>query len=283
MTANRYSNMGSEYEFFPLILENPVPHGATAIFADALAALESATELRELAAAAQAAATCLGFDTFTYGCIMPRIKDCPMVFVFTTVAQAWMSEWHERGYSEKDPRLLHCYESVMPYAWSLEQFRSLPDLGNLTRDFERQGLCAGLVVPLNFHLARPVTCKGMFSLNSRDPLFWQARVNEKMRLSADASLMASRLQQRLLDLGIMWRKYVQHEQMLGALTEREREVLMTWSGEPYKEVARKLEISPATTRKHFASLMTKLNVKSKAQLLLIAREYAYSHTRPATT
>ncbi len=122
MKAHHYNFMGNEYEYFPLKFETQTHSTRAGIYPEALAALAKATLLSELVAATDAAASCLGFDTFTYGCVLPRINNCPMVFAFSTHSKRLMHLWHERGYSEKDPRLLHCIEYITPYAWSLERF-----------------------------------------------------------------------------------------------------------------------------------------------------------------
>ncbi|SEQ23176.1 response regulator [Streptomyces radiopugnans] len=60
---------------------------------------------------------------------------------------------------------------------------------------------------------------------------------------------------------------------LGALTGREREV-MTLVGEGLSndEIARRLVLSPATAKTHVSRIMTKLGVRDRAQLVILAYE-----------
>lgn len=58
-----------------------------------------------------------------------------------------------------------------------------------------------------------------------------------------------------------------------ALSERERVVAETFaSGESYKEVARRLGMSPATVRHHLRSVYEKLGVSDKGELARLLKE-----------
>ncbi len=60
---------------------------------------------------------------------------------------------------------------------------------------------------------------------------------------------------------------------LGALTEREREVLaLVAGGLSNDEIAETLVISPATARTHVGRIMAKLDAHDRAQLVVIAYE-----------
>ena len=60
---------------------------------------------------------------------------------------------------------------------------------------------------------------------------------------------------------------------LTAITDREREVLtLVGRGLTNPEIAEKLHISPATTRTHIGHLLTKLNARDRAQLVITAYE-----------
>lgn len=62
-------------------------------------------------------------------------------------------------------------------------------------------------------------------------------------------------------------------QLLAELTEREREILqhIGW-GESNDEIAQKLIISPATARTYVSRLLSKLDARDRAQLVIIAYE-----------
>ena len=60
---------------------------------------------------------------------------------------------------------------------------------------------------------------------------------------------------------------------LNALTEREREVMgLVGAGLSNDEIARRLVLSPATAKTHVSRIMTKLDVRDRAQLVVLAYE-----------
>ncbi|MDT9685766.1 response regulator transcription factor [Streptomyces sp. TRM76323] len=60
---------------------------------------------------------------------------------------------------------------------------------------------------------------------------------------------------------------------LNALTEREREVMgLVGAGLSNDEIARRLVLSPATAKTHVSRIMTKLGVRDRAQLVILAYE-----------
>jgi len=61
---------------------------------------------------------------------------------------------------------------------------------------------------------------------------------------------------------------------LASLTEREREVVaLVASGLSNDEIARQLVVSPLTAKTHVSRIMTKLNARDRAQLVVFAYEY----------
>jgi DNA-binding NarL/FixJ family response regulator len=62
-------------------------------------------------------------------------------------------------------------------------------------------------------------------------------------------------------------------EVLGGLTEREREVLaLVGTGRSNEEIAAELVLSPATARTHVSRIMTKLAARDRAQLVVAAYE-----------
>jgi DNA-binding NarL/FixJ family response regulator len=60
---------------------------------------------------------------------------------------------------------------------------------------------------------------------------------------------------------------------LDAITQREREVMaLVADGLTNAEIAQKLYMSPATVRTHVSRAMTKLGVRDRAQLVVLAYE-----------
>lgn len=64
-----------------------------------------------------------------------------------------------------------------------------------------------------------------------------------------------------------------HPENLGALTEREREIMtLVAQGLSNDEIAAKLVISPATAKTHVSRVMMKLHARDRAQLVVMAYE-----------
>jgi DNA-binding NarL/FixJ family response regulator len=62
-------------------------------------------------------------------------------------------------------------------------------------------------------------------------------------------------------------------QVLSALTDREREVMaLVAEGMSNDEIAARLFLSPLTSKTHVSRIMTKLNARDRAQLVVIAYE-----------
>jgi DNA-binding NarL/FixJ family response regulator len=60
---------------------------------------------------------------------------------------------------------------------------------------------------------------------------------------------------------------------MNALTEREREVMeLVAQGLSNDEIAARLVLSPATAKTHVSRIMTKLDVRDRAQLVVLAYE-----------
>ena len=63
------------------------------------------------------------------------------------------------------------------------------------------------------------------------------------------------------------------DDVLGALTERERDVLIEVArGDTNAEIAERLFISSLTAKTHVSRILTKLNARDRAQLVVIAYE-----------
>ena len=71
--------------------------------------------------------------------------------------------------------------------------------------------------------------------------------------------------------------------MLDALTEREREVLLEIAkGLSNAEIAERLHMSPATAKTHISRLLTKLDARDRAQLVVIAYQTRLAKPGPVT-
>jgi len=69
--------------------------------------------------------------------------------------------------------------------------------------------------------------------------------------------------------------------VLDAITAREREVLaLVASGLSNTEIARRLDISPATTKTHVGHLLTKLNARDRVHLVILAYQAGLAAPTP---
>jgi DNA-binding NarL/FixJ family response regulator len=108
-----------------------------------------------------------------------------------------------------------------------------------------------------------------FLLKDTDP----ADLLRGLRVVADGdALLAPKITRRLI-AEFVARPERPARDVLGELTEREREVLAVVAcGLSNDEIAARLVISPATARTHVSRIMTKLHARDRAQLVVAAYE-----------
>ncbi len=95
-----------------------------------------------------------------------------------------------------------------------------------------------------------------------------------VRVVADGgSLISPGMTKRLIAEFASRSKEPRPANQLGALTDREREVMaLVAGGLSNEEIAERLYMSPATARTHVSRAMTKLGARDRAQLVVIAYE-----------
>ncbi|MFD3416180.1 response regulator [Streptomyces cyaneofuscatus] len=87
------------------------------------------------------------------------------------------------------------------------------------------------------------------------------------------ALIAPSVTRRLISEFANRRKQPAPSPRLNALTEREREVMgLVGAGLSNDEIAARLVLSPATSKTHVSRIMTKLGVRDRAQLVILAYE-----------
>ncbi|MFH8614624.1 response regulator [Streptomyces sp. NPDC017979] len=87
------------------------------------------------------------------------------------------------------------------------------------------------------------------------------------------ALMSPGVTRRLIKEFAARVKAPQPDPRLKALTEREHEVmLLVAEGLTNDEIAKRLVLSPATAKTHVSHIMTKLNIRDRAQLVILAYE-----------
>ena len=89
----------------------------------------------------------------------------------------------------------------------------------------------------------------------------------------DALLSPSVTRRLITDLARRPERPTTSAQVLSVLTDREREVLaLVAEGLSNDEIAARLFLSPLTSKTHVSRIMTKLNARDRAQLVVIAYE-----------
>jgi len=89
----------------------------------------------------------------------------------------------------------------------------------------------------------------------------------------DALLSPSVTRRLITDLATRPERPPPSDRVLAALTEREREVLaLVAEGLSNDEIAGRLFLSPLTSKTHVSRILTKLNARDRAQLVVIAYE-----------
>ena len=93
-------------------------------------------------------------------------------------------------------------------------------------------------------------------------------------VAAGESLLAPRVTRRVVEaFAAKGAPAAPRTAMLGDLTEREREVLaLVGGGLSNDEIAERLTISPATARTHVSRVMSKVEARDRAQLVVLAYE-----------
>ncbi|MFE2294002.1 response regulator [Streptomyces sp. NPDC059452] len=87
------------------------------------------------------------------------------------------------------------------------------------------------------------------------------------------ALIAPAVTRRLISEFANRRSRPESSPRLNALTEREREVMgLVGAGLSNDEIAARLVLSPATSKTHVSRIMTKLGVRDRAQLVILAYE-----------
>ncbi|MFJ8845069.1 response regulator [Streptomyces cyaneofuscatus] len=87
------------------------------------------------------------------------------------------------------------------------------------------------------------------------------------------ALIAPAVTRRLISEFANRRKQPAPSPRLNALTDREREVMgLVGAGLSNDEIAARLVLSPATSKTHVSRIMTKLGVRDRAQLVILAYE-----------
>lgn len=166
----------------------------------------------------------------------------------------WPSRWRKQYRCENllpnDPIALHARRSVDPFLWKDVPIKSPSQLRVMelaARDF---GLLGGFTVPIHGTMGYQAT----FSAAGRE-------IDTSSGVLKAVELLALYVYQRAIKIRFERREFV--------LSQREREV-MRWAaaGKSAWDTGEILQISEQTVKCHISSVLTKLQVCSKAQAIV---------------
>jgi len=236
---------------------------------DLTAAIESAPDLAEVAAACRHVAASLGFEHFIYGFRTPISLTHPCQFILSGYPRAWREHYDRNSYLAIDPVITRALSTILPFAWD-ELDKSDPAVARLFSEAAEFGLCHGFSVPV--HGGRGEG--GVLSLaRAQPPLPEEA--GERQHLFQQAQWFAAVLQQKLRQL-----VFQEAAPQTRQLTRRERDCLrLAADGQSAQDIARALRITERTVVFHLNHAEEKLGAKRRQHA--VARGVALGQIEPA--
>lgn len=236
---------------------------------DLTAAIESAPDIPQVAAACREVAQALGFEHFIFGFRTPISLTRPCQFILSGYPRAWREHYDTNSYLAIDPVITRSLSSVLPFDWE-ELDRSDPRVAQLFQEAAQHGLRHGFSVPVHGGHGEG----GVLSLARPEPPLPQS-LGERQRLFQQAQWFAAVLQTKL-------RAFVfeEAEAPLRSLTRRERDCLrLAAEGHSATAIARMLHIAERTVVFHLNHAEEKLGATRRQQA--VARGVALGQIEPA--
>ncbi|MEW5890490.1 MAG: LuxR C-terminal-related transcriptional regulator [Pseudomonadota bacterium] len=207
----------------------------------------------------------LGFHSFSYGCLYPRLQGPPVLHVCTPLPfDVWM-EYHESGLMECDEAVHHCRHSIVPTVWTMAESAMRRHSPEMARKLEKWWV-ARLVFPVHGTHGE-VAMLAFNSACSRETAGLGARLYEAL---AKGQLVAAHLHAQLCRLtGLATDIGTLHE----PLTERELAVLaLVAKGHENETIGTLLGISARTVKFHFSNVLQKLGCTRRVDAVTRAIE-----------
>ena len=236
---------------------------------DLTAAIESAPDIPEVAAACRQVAAALGFEHFIYGFRAPISLTQPCQFILSGYPRAWREHYDRNSYAAIDPVIRRSLTTVVPFGWD-ELDLSEPEVAQLFREAAEYGLRYGLSVPVHGGFGEG----GVLSLaRAQTPL--PEAAGERQHLFQQAQWFTVVLQQKLRAL-----VFQESAVLTPKLTRREVECLrLAAEGQSAHSIANTLKIAERTAVFHLNHAEEKLGVKRRQQA--VARAVALGQVEPA--
>lgn len=235
---------------------------------DLTAAIESAPDIPEVAAACRKVAASLGFEHFIYGFRVPISLTHPCQFILSGYPRAWREHYDRHSYLAIDPVIMRALSTVLPFGWD-ELDLSEPAVSRLFQEAAGFGLRHGFSVPV--HGAHGEG--GVLSLARAEPL--PAVASRRQHLFQQAQWFSAVLHQKLRQL-----VFQENTAPNRRLTRRERDCLrLAADGQSAQDIASTLNIAERTVVFHLNHAEEKLGAKRRQHA--VARAVALGEIEPA--
>ena len=202
----------------------------------------------------------LGFDTFLYGAsLSPRPGQEAVCFVYTTMAPAWVARYDERGYVEVDPRVLHSFDSALPFVWDQKSERGRDPATDVFLD---DALTHGSGSGVSFSVRSGVGGYVLVAFNSSRAEIDDLRRFEISRNLGDLVLLGTYFHELFMKTVV--ERGLPPKLQGAPLSAQERRCLaLAAHGCTSREIAQLLKISERTVELYFAQVRAKLGVRTR--------------------
>lgn len=212
--------------------------------------------------AVQQAACALGFDSYTYGCLLERVDGAPLLCVSSPFLAEDFWAYHRAGLLQSDERIRHCNESIVPGSWTTDELRMAKTSPDLVQVLSERGLASGVFFPI--HGASGEV--GMLALNSVRPDVLRTLGDRVYDVMAKGHLLAYMFHEQIVRSGILIETGQEEATFQQSLNEREREVLIfAAKGLESREIGAVLGIAERTVNFHFSKILRKLSAANRIE------------------
>lgn len=214
----------------------------------------------------QTAVESFGFTSFVFGMTTAQRPDKDSQFYFCTSApMQWAAEYDSRSYIEIDPRIAHCWVSLVPLIWDAKIANGNAKVKHFLDRAAQYGIGSGACVTLR----DDSHAKVMFSLNTPSRYIspptraaWTARLGDLMLLAVHVHAIFAT---SVIASG------VPPCQRGAALSQREIQCLnMAAHGLTSADIGLKLGVAERTVNFHFSNIISKLAVANRGEAIALA-------------
>lgn len=212
--------------------------------------------------AVQQAARSLGFDSFTYGCLLQRVDGVPLLYVSSPFSAEDFFAYHRAGLMQFDERIRHCGESIVPGSWTTDELSLAKSNPIFARAVADRGMASGVFFPIH-GVGGEV---GMLALNAEHADVVRALGDRIYDVMAKGHLLACMFHEQVIRSGILVETGDEEGALQQSLNEREREILIFASkGLESREMGKMLGITERTVNFHFSKILRKLSATNRIE------------------